>query len=213
VSGETKNLRLRELVRDWVEGWALSRAVAPSVEVPEGFFLHVGRPDHVARYVLPNHDPPALRDLAQRITTPHTWLKICAPRDEIVLPQAWVLSGPEFLMATPLRVDAPAVPSPYALEIVASVNTIDARLLAPDGEVAARGRIAIRGAVAVVDQVETDPAHRRRGLGRVVMQVLCTHASMHGASRGVLVATPDGLALYQVLGWTMESPITAAVLH
>ncbi|WP_394846350.1 hypothetical protein LZC95_02660 [Pendulispora brunnea] len=67
-----KGAQLRGLIRDWVEGWALSRGVAGPVEVPEGLFLHVGRPDHIARYVLPDHDPAALHDLVQRITTPGT---------------------------------------------------------------------------------------------------------------------------------------------
>lgn len=33
-----------------------------------------------------------------------------------------------------------------------------------------------------------------------------------GAVRGVLVATPDGRALYESLGWELHSPYTTAVI-
>jgi GNAT superfamily N-acetyltransferase len=41
-----------------------------------------------------------------------------------------------------------------------------------DGAFAARGKIAVTGPTAAVDQVKTDPAHQRRGLGRLVMRRL-----------------------------------------
>lgn len=62
-----------------------------------------------------------------------------------------------------------------------------------------------------VDQVVTEPAHRRRGLGRTVMAALERAAVERGVVRGVLVATEDGLGLYGSLGWTVDSPVTAAV--
>ncbi|WP_202872169.1 hypothetical protein [Kribbella soli] len=40
---------------------------------------------------------------------------------------------------------------------------------------------------------------------------LSTAAQYAGASTGVLVATEDGRALYTALGWTLGSPMTAAV--
>jgi predicted GNAT family acetyltransferase len=70
----------------------------------------------------------------------------------------------------------------------------------------------VRGRAAVIDVVETDPAHRRRGLGSVVMAELSRAAADRGAVRAVLVATEAGRALYEKLGWRVESPITAAHL-
>jgi hypothetical protein len=32
-----------------------------------------------------------------------------------------------------------------------------------------------------------------------------------GASQGTLIATPDGRALYQVLGWTQWSEVTSVI--
>jgi ribosomal protein S18 acetylase RimI-like enzyme len=55
--------------------------------------------------------------------------------------------------------------------------------------------VVIVGASAVFDRIETDPAHRRRGLGRTLMTRLGGLAVQDGAETGTLVATPDGRAL------------------
>lgn len=73
-------------------------------------------------------------------------------------------------------------------------------LAASDGSWAARGQIALPGATAVADQIETSPAHRRRGLGRFVMRTLAHVAAEQGAETGILGATPEGRALYESLG-------------
>ncbi|WP_394846351.1 GNAT family N-acetyltransferase [Pendulispora brunnea] len=128
------------------------------------------------------------------------------------MPSSWAISEPETLMVMPLRSMPPStIPGPYEMEIVTHPHTTDVRLRAADQVIAASGRMAIHGASAIIDQVETNPAHRRRGLGSFVMNELCTRAALRGASRGVLVATLEGVALYRSLGWTIESPITAAV--
>jgi GNAT superfamily N-acetyltransferase len=87
-----------------------------------------------------------------------------------------------------------------------------ARLLTAAGEVAARGQFALAGWAAVVDQVETAAGHRRRGLGTTVMKTIAATAASMGARTGVLVATAEGRALYETLGWTLHTPMTAAVL-
>ena len=72
--------------------------------------------------------------------------------------------------------------------------------------------MALYGTYAIIDQVATDAAHRRKGLGSVVMHHLSQHAVAQGANTGVLVATEDVLALYRRLGWELHSPVTAAVI-
>lgn len=79
-----------------------------------------------------------------------------------------------------------------------------------DGVVAARGQVAVWGAYATFDQIVTEPAYRRRGLGSVVMQALSTAATKQGARTGVLVATDDGRALYTRLGWELVSTLNVA---
>ncbi|WP_093799080.1 GNAT family N-acetyltransferase [Streptomyces sp. Wb2n-11] len=79
---------------------------------------------------------------------------------------------------------------------------------APDGGFAARGQVAPTGRTAVVDQVETAPAHRRKGLGALVMRTLQDTAREQGATAGILGATTDGRGLYESLGWQACAPLT-----
>ncbi|WP_052863710.1 GNAT family N-acetyltransferase [Streptomyces niger] len=116
--------------------------------------------------------------------------------------------------AAPAPPPDPAVlPGGYVVETVAQGSTVDARAFAATGEVAAGGRVALAGTTAVFDQVRTDPAHRRQGLGRVVMTALAARAAQQGATQGVLVARDDGLSLYRAMGWELHSPVTTAVLR
>jgi ribosomal protein S18 acetylase RimI-like enzyme len=85
------------------------------------------------------------------------------------------------------------------------------RVCSADGAVAARGQIAVTGSSAVVDQVETDPAHQRRGLGSLVMRTLANDAVARGASTGVLGASSEGRALYEALGWQVHAPLAGFV--
>lgn len=80
------------------------------------------------------------------------------------------------------------------------------------GFLAASGRAALASDPAVFDQIETHKNHRRRGLGRSVMDALSVAASQRGVQRGVLVATPDGRALYTTLGWRSHAYLTTAVI-
>ncbi|MEK8172579.1 GNAT family N-acetyltransferase [Streptomyces sp. M19] len=60
----------------------------------------------------------------------------------------------------------------------------------------------------MIDQVETSPAHRRRGLGSTVMGTLTNAAAKSGATTAVLGASTLGRALYTSLGWYTEAPLT-----
>ncbi|NBE96799.1 GNAT family N-acetyltransferase, partial [Nonomuraea sp. K271] len=100
----------------------------------------------------------------------------------------------------------------YTPAVTTRAGVTVARVLTNAGEVAARGQFAPTGGTAVVDQVETAARHRRRGLGTVIMRTLASAAASAGARQGILVATAQGRALYETLGWTVHTPMTAAVL-
>ncbi len=202
------------IVAAWVQGWTLSRATSAPVPEAGGYRVDVGRPGHIARYVLPHCDPVTIHRLAHELTAPGTWLKICATADMVapLLSPQWTLHEPEYLMTAPLVRSETPVPSGYTLQIEASGPVIDARLYGSNGDLAASGRLALSGPVAVIDQVVTDALHRRRGLGSVIMRLLGDHAAQQQATVGVLVATEDGLGLYRSLGWSLLSPVTPAVL-
>jgi ribosomal protein S18 acetylase RimI-like enzyme len=78
------------------------------------------------------------------------------------------------------------------------------------GEPAASGRMTVIGTDAVADMISTEPAHRRRGLGRAVMGALVAEAVEQGATDGLLVASPDGLELYRALGWSVAADMVFA---
>jgi GNAT superfamily N-acetyltransferase len=103
----------------------------------------------------------------------------------------------------------------YALEIQdhgARTRRAHVRVLAADGSLAASGHIALDERLAIYDRIVTDPAHQRRGLGRAVMHALQALARAHGRHAGVLVATPEGRALYESLGWRVHAPWATAVI-
>ncbi|GGP13911.1 hypothetical protein GCM10012278_67580 [Nonomuraea glycinis] len=203
-----------DMVRAWVDGWVISRKTPPPVPEPWGFRVDVGRPGHVARHILPTPTPALVQHLTAAITTPGTWLKLCAPAELIApwLPPTWTIDPPEFMMTTPLTRERAEPPAGYTMAITTRSDVTAARLLTQAGEIAARGQLAVAGRAAVLDRVETAPEHRRRGLGGVVIRTLVDTALSRGATTGVLVATPEGRALYESLGWRLLSPVTAAVL-
>ncbi|MGI5284959.1 GNAT family N-acetyltransferase [Nonomuraea polychroma] len=202
-------------VRAWVDGWVISRNTPRPVREPWGLRVDVGLPGHVARHIVPAPTPEILHHLTTTLTTPGTWLKLCAPADHVVslLPAPWTVMDREFMMTVPLaRTRTPQAPPGYTLAVTTRAGVTAARLLTAAGEVAARGQFAVAGPAAVVDQVETAANHRRRGLGTVIMRTLSSTAASLGARTGILVATADGQALYETLGWTLHTPMTAVLL-
>jgi GNAT superfamily N-acetyltransferase len=202
------------LLAEWAAAWAISRGKPAPVPVHDGFYLLDGRPQQVARYVFPDLREAVVRDMTGRIDEPFVYLKFCAPRDEVAafLPDGWEIAAPGFLMAAgPEILAAPGLISPCYVPAMTEQGGVIALSIATEaGEPAARGRLIPRGRLAVFDQIETEEAHRRRGLGRAVMRALGAEAIRRGAERGILVATPAGRALYAGLGWETLSDYTGA---
>ncbi|GAA1527500.1 hypothetical protein GCM10009678_06450 [Actinomadura kijaniata] len=200
-----------EVVDDWVRGWTVSRGTSAPVAVPDGYRIDVGRPGHLVRYVVPRFDPERLRRLAGSLTGPGTWLKLFAdPADVLAaLPDGWKEDAPCFMMTAALRTAEIAPPDGYSLSVVEENGVLRAVVRARNGDLAARGQAGLAGEAAVMDQVETDPAHRRRGLGGLVMTALGHGAALRGVGRGVLGATVEGRALYLSLGWEEHCPLVS----
>ncbi|MFI7064080.1 GNAT family N-acetyltransferase [Kribbella sp. NPDC050124] len=188
----------------WIHGWAICRSTPAPVEFRDGYRIDVGLPGHQVRYVLPTYDAELVGGKRQ----PDTWLKIAG---QVPLDPPWQVQPPEYLMTAELTDAAVRVDSSYRLETAQQGSVLQVVVRAEDDSVAARGKAGLAGSWAVFDQIETAPQHRRRGLGRAVMGALSAAAQYAGATTGVLVATEDGRALYSALGWTLSSPMTAAV--
>ncbi|MFI1521699.1 GNAT family N-acetyltransferase [Kitasatospora cineracea] len=211
-----------ELVRAWIGGWTVSRGAADPAPEPWGWSIDVGQPRHVWRHVLPAPAEADVRKLTEGTTVPWTWLKLFA-EEERVLPwvgPGWHQDVPGYLMTLPLRPEHPAVPAGYRITTWHRGGTVRALVRTADGAFAARGQLGLAPAVplggrtdaplvAVADQIETAPEHRRRGLGSLLMRTLQHEAHAAGARTALLVGTTEGRALYASLGWTLRSPMAS----
>ncbi len=198
----------------WARGWTLTRSKASPVSQPYGCKIDLGLPEHLERHVVVDFEAGILRELASSLWTPGTWLKVCAHPEKVIpfLPENWQVQPPEYLMAVALNDTAAAAHDGYRLSLSTSGAVTDVELRDMDGQLAARGRVAHSDGIATFDQIVTEPAHQRKGLGRVIMATLGKLSIAQEARVGVLVATEQGRALYQTLGWTLVSPVTAAVI-
>ncbi|MFI0237446.1 GNAT family N-acetyltransferase [Streptomyces sp. NPDC016845] len=205
-------------VRDWVDGWVVSRgASAPLVE-PWGYTVHVGLTEQPGRHVLGAVNDDVREDDVRKVTDSghaRAWhLKVFADPERVLpwLGPAWEPYGSgDFLMTTDLApTTAPAAPAGYRLHTWNRGGVTRALLTDADGGFAARGQVAPVGASATVDQIETSEHHRRKGLGSVIMGVLHAAAHAQGATRAVLACTPEGRLLYESVGWRIVAPLTNA---
>ncbi|MGW6202932.1 GNAT family N-acetyltransferase [Streptomyces sp. NPDC055089] len=202
------------LIRAWVEGWAVSRGAAPPVVEPWGFTVDVGLAGHVTRHVLADADESLVRKVTETATAPGTWIKVFLPPRTVApwVTPGWRFDDDGFLMSAPLHPTAARAPDGYQVRTWARGGVTRVLVRTEGGAFAARGQAAVstRGRV-VVDQVETSPDHRRKGLGSLVMRTLGNAAVATGSSTGVLAATAEGRSLYEALGWRTHSPLTSLV--
>ena len=202
-----------ELTRRWAQGWTVSRGTPAPVATPWGLRIEVGAPNQLRRHVLLEPREAGVRELVASIQEPLTWIKSHAEPAELApwLPAGWVEDDPGWLMAVDVAPAAVVVPEGYVVtsEVVGGVTYI--RILTTSGDLAARGQYGHVGDYGTVDQIVTEPEHRRRGLGSVVMNSLANVAYELGASTTVLGATVEGRALYEALGWKVHAPLAGFI--
>ena len=202
----------------WSRGWAITREVPPPVPHADGLRIEVGLPRQARRYVFP-HASQALHELGETIAQPWVFLKACATSDELraLLPARWQMQDDHFMMTCgdASFAGSGALAPGYALQAEDdAVRTRQAHVHvhAEDGSLAASGHLALDERFAIYDRIVTEPAHQRRGLGRAVMHALQALARAHGRHASVLVATTEGRALYETLGWRPHAPWATAVI-
>ncbi|GAA1022216.1 MULTISPECIES: GNAT family N-acetyltransferase [Amycolatopsis] len=208
---------LPDLILRWQAGWGASRGFRPAEQARGGLHVLVGQPGRHREIVALSAEPEVLRGLADEAATASrpTWLTVPTNRPESV--EAIVREAGlklrderEALMTIPLRRHPrrPA-PPPYTCETVMNGTVCETVLRHPSG-VAARGTMAVVGTDAIADRIATEPEHRRRGLGSVVMSALAESSVAHGATTGILIATAEGQQLYSALGWTTRATVLIA---
>ncbi len=199
----------------WAFGYCAARGYAPPVAAPAtpALWFEAGKPDQAGRFILEKGTGEAAAAAFAAVEAPHIYVDIAAPRGTILphIPPRWRARDPMWLMAT--GIDAPeARPAPgFAIEIGESADRFEAIARYTDGSLAARGVLGIHGDVAVYDQIVTEAQFGRRGLGSAIMAELGHHAARRGVTTRLLVATADGKALYERLGWTLRSDIVSVI--
>lgn len=194
------------LLWDWLAGRSLARGLPMPVPDHGGMRVDTAAPDEVCRYVFAG-PAPAIPTLAASIRSPRIFIKSCGPGDALLAlaPPGWRLQpGAWFMTQDGAAQETAPLPPGYRIAVSKDGPAIAASILSEDGSLAASGHAAPYGRAFVFDRIETHPAHRRRGLGTALMAALGAMPECAGATR-VLVATDEGRALYEALGWTVAS--------
>ncbi|WP_439943170.1 GNAT family N-acetyltransferase [Streptomyces sp. BBFR115] len=211
------------LIGRWLDGWTVARSLPEAEPVePAGDGLR-SKCDQPGREVevfalRADEEPESVARLAAAVATARqvTWLTVPTLRPdtvEAVVGAAGLelVQRSEWFMTTDLTEHPQHEPAaPYEREVRTEGPVTVVSLHAPSGEVAARGTIAVVGGDAIADRIETDAAHRRRGLGRAVMSALAEAAVSQGARTGLLIASQEGQRLYSTLGWRHEADVLIA---
>ncbi|MFI9064254.1 GNAT family N-acetyltransferase [Streptomyces sp. NPDC053429] len=212
-----------ELIRRWLNGWTVARALPeaePVESAGDGLRSECDQPGReVEVFALrADEEPESLARLAAAVAAARqaTWLTVPTLRPdtvEAVVGAAGLelLHRSEWFMTTDLAEHpqhAPAAPYERKVHMEGPVTVVS--LHDSRGDVAARGTIAVVGTDAIADRIETDAAHRRRGLGRAMMSALAEAALAQGARTGLLIASEEGQRLYSSLGWRHQADVLIA---
>ncbi|MGM0574796.1 MAG: GNAT family N-acetyltransferase [Myxococcota bacterium] len=75
-------------------------------------------------------------------------------------------------------------------------------VMAPDGAALATGRVVVRDGLGKMQRIAVERSHRRRGLGRRVMEALERIAAEQGATTARLASQVRAIPFYEALGYT-----------
>ncbi|AXJ94730.1 MULTISPECIES: GNAT family N-acetyltransferase [unclassified Sphingomonas] len=200
------------LVRGWLAARSVSRGLPAPVADHGGWRVDTGGEDEHRRYVFAAAGA-GLVDLVNGIDAPRIFVKLCADEATLraLVPPRWSVLPANCMMVRDGPASAATLPAGYRMTVDTNGSVTRVDLIAADGSLAARGYAAESDGVFAYDRIVTEEAHRRRGLGRVVMATLAA-ARRDAASREVLTATPMGRALYETIGWQVYAPYTTAVI-
>lgn len=199
---------LAPYVDAYVTGWAHSRGAPSPRPVTRGWHVPTGTATEPERLVLTCGTPDEVREAARSLPRPGSCLKFAGARDDWLWlagngweenPLGWFMTRD---LTPTAATDTP--PPGHTLHTTADDNLVTVEIRHA-GAVAASARAGLAGDWAVPDRVRTHPAHRRRGLGRLVMDHLLALAHTTGARHAVLDASPEGRHLYLASGWRVVS--------
>lgn len=202
-----------ELVERWHRGWIAADGLTS--EWRDGHLVvHVNRSHRMFEWIAT--DDARTRAIAEVVAAraEPSWLSVPTHSPEKVVAEVeaagLVVARPdETFMRRPLAGHPfSEPPTGYSVRVTGG-PVVEVEVLA-DGEVAASGLMAVVGRDAVAHRIETAEAHRRRGLGSVVMGTLAREAVRDGATAGLLFSSTEGVHLYRSLGWEKISDLVVA---
>ena len=201
-----------EYVDGWVDGWTRSRETPRPEPVDGGWYVATRSATEHGRFVLSEPTPGRLAAIVEEEQPPRTGVKLPGDPEEWLprFGEGWEPDHVGWFMTRALgQPPGRQPPTGFEVTVDAQPRLVVARVLAPEGNEVASGRMGLGASYAVADQIVTDERHRRLGLGTVVMAALERYAIEAGLERAVLGATDDGRALYERLGWDVGAPLTA----
>lgn len=201
-----------DLIASWLRGRSIARHLPAPVDDLGGWRVDTRSDAEWARHVFATA-LPGITELGERIVRPRLFLKLCDTNAalRLLLPAKWQILNPSWVMTGPdVARDVP-LPGGYHSTIEMADGVAHVEIKTPDGAFAACGFAAETTGAFVYDRIVTTPDHQRKGLGVAVMALLAT-LRQSASSRPVLVATEQGRALYQSLGWQVHAPYATAVI-
>jgi len=192
-----------DLVRRWVEGWRLCRGLEPVIEYDDAYAAVLRLPGRERELFARSDDPKTVDRLVRELTA-DTWLTVTT-QDGNGIARRLAAAGARPFEEQKTLMSIDLHEHPLATAEFESVGSLEYARVLIDGTVAAHGMVAIVGDDAVMHDIQTEPAYRRRGLGSILMGALSRRALERGASTGLLMATTDGFHLYRKLGWLPEA--------
>ncbi|MEU4193292.1 GNAT family N-acetyltransferase [Kribbella sp. NPDC026611] len=194
---------MEQLVRRWLDGWRLCRGLDPVTEDDDAYTAVLRLPGRERELFARTDDAGTIARLETRLTS-DAWLTVTTADGERIAKELEAAGLRPFAeQKTLMSIDLQA--HPLASASSECEGPLEYVKVVIDGTTAARGMMAVIGSDAVMHDIQTDPAYRRRGLGSVVMGALAERALERGATTGLLMATTDGFHLYRKLGWLPEA--------
>ncbi|WP_168796452.1 GNAT family N-acetyltransferase [Arthrobacter echini] len=197
------------LLQTWITGWSTCRGLRPYDDGGSTFVVSTDPQEQTEHFLFEPSTEQFLelaretKDDARRVLT------VITNRMQDLLDAAdplgmRVIDRKQSLMSADMHgqdVEDPRAPSEdFVLE--RSEDSPCRRVTVRIGdELAARGSVSVVGDYAVYDRIITEEQFRRRGLASYVMRALTAGVLTDDVTTGLLVATSDGRALYEFLGW------------
>ena len=198
-----------ELLQTWISGWSACRGYEPHDDGRSTSVVRTDHQDETEHFLFEPATELFLELASETKQDPTRVLTVVTDRLQELLDAAdplgmRVIDRQQSLMSADMHgqdVEDPQAPGDgFTLERSSegACRRVVARI---DGQIAARGSVSVVNDFAVYDRILTEESYRRRGLGSYVMGALTAGVLEDDVTTGLLVASADGRALYEFLGW------------